>query len=75
MLKCKSCGKEVESSIEFDDTNFDIYCPECGKKQVNIEIQELYPKPKRTELDIEEVRKLWWSGEGMIKNPIKEDKE
>ncbi len=34
MLKCKNCGKEVESSIEFDIDNFDIYCPDCGRKQI-----------------------------------------
>ena len=27
-------------------------------------------KPKMHELDLEEVRKLWASGEGMIRNPI-----
>ena len=69
MLKCKSCGKEIESSIEFDTVNFDVYCPDCGKEQVGIEIQELYPK--RTELKMEDVKKLWQSGEGMFKNPIK----
>jgi len=30
---------------------------------------------KRTQLDIDEVRKLWESGEGMINNPIKQKGE
>ena len=46
-MKCKSCGKEITSPIEFDMNNFDVYCPDCGKKQVNLKILELYPNKKK----------------------------
>lgn len=51
MLKCKSCGKQVESSIEFDTTNFDVYCPDCGMKQARLEILKLHPKDRRPILE------------------------
>lgn len=33
----------------------------------------LPPAPKQTQVDMEEVEKLWKSGEGMIQNPIKRE--
>jgi len=48
MLKCSDCGKEIESSIEFDEANFIVYCPECGKKHTEIELNKIYPS--RSEL-------------------------
>ena len=42
-MKCKLCGKEVDTPIEFDDDEFDIYCPDCGMKQVKAELLKIYP--------------------------------
>jgi len=44
MLKCKSCGKEIISTIEFEESNFDIYCPECGMKMAKEQLIEIYGK-------------------------------
>ena len=44
MLKCKSCGKEIISTIEFDENNFDVYCPECGMKMAKKELIKIYGK-------------------------------
>jgi len=69
MLICKDCGKKIESSIEFDIDNFDVYCPDCGKRHTEIELDKIYPK--RTEINFEDAVKLWQSAEAMIQNPIK----
>ena len=42
MLKCALCGKVVNAPIEFDNENFTIYCPECGKVATDLEIKRIY---------------------------------
>lgn len=43
MIKCMICGKELNCPIEFEEGNFDVYCPDCVKKQIDLEIMKLYP--------------------------------
>lgn len=40
-------------------------------RMLSIRNRKLLRKVKHTELDIDNVRKLWESGEGMMQNPIK----
>lgn len=56
-MKCKSCNKEINSPIEFDMNNFEVYCPDCGKKLVGLKILELYPNKKRDKKKNETLQK------------------
>ena len=55
--KCPKCGETTV--VEHYDTGWRCIC-KCGWYGVF-----------HTELDIDHVRKMWQSGEGMMKNPIK----
>ena len=68
--RCKSCGKELCTHGRLHVHEGIVECTDCGVTN------DRYPpnwKPKMHILDPKEVEKLWWSGEGMIKNPIIKD--